>query len=77
MVLLYGRETLILHQKRFGMIQNVPNLALELPGTRPMWSVGSLPSHTWLLDFDTESATLATLEKAATALGRRLHIALV
>ena len=30
-----------------------------------------------LLDFDTESATLATLEKAATALGRRLHIALV
>ncbi len=30
-----------------------------------------------LLDLDTESATLATLEKAATALGRRLHIALV
>jgi antitoxin HicB len=30
-----------------------------------------------LLDFDTESATLATLEKAAAALGRRLHIALV
>ena len=30
-----------------------------------------------LLDFDTESATLVTLEKAAAALGRRLHIALV
>ncbi len=30
-----------------------------------------------LLDLDTESATLATLEKAAAALGRRLHIALV
>jgi antitoxin HicB len=30
-----------------------------------------------LLDVDTESATLATLEKAAAALGRRLHIALV
>jgi antitoxin HicB len=30
-----------------------------------------------LLDSDTESATLATLEKAATALGRKLHIALV
>ena len=30
-----------------------------------------------LLDADTESATLATLEKAAAALGRRLHIALV
>jgi len=30
-----------------------------------------------LLDSDTESATLATLEKAAAALGRRLHIALV
>jgi len=30
-----------------------------------------------LLDFDTESATLATLEKAAAALGRRPHIALV
>ena len=30
-----------------------------------------------LLDFDTESATLATLEKAAAALGRRLHVALV
>ena len=30
-----------------------------------------------LLDFDSESATLATLEKAATALGRRLHVALV
>jgi antitoxin HicB len=30
-----------------------------------------------LLDYDTESATLATLEKAAAALGRRLHIALV
>ncbi len=30
-----------------------------------------------LLDFDTESATLATLEKAAAALGRRLYIALV
>jgi len=29
-----------------------------------------------LLDFDNESATLATLEKAAAALGRRLHIAL-
>ncbi len=30
-----------------------------------------------LLDFDTESATVATLEKAAVALGRRLHIAFV
>lgn len=30
-----------------------------------------------LLDLDSESATLATLEKAAAALGRRLHIALV
>jgi len=30
-----------------------------------------------LLDVDTESATLATLEKAAAALGRRLHVALV
>lgn len=30
-----------------------------------------------LLDLDTKSATLATLDKAATALGRRLHIALV
>ena len=30
-----------------------------------------------LLDFDTESATVATLEKAAAALGRRLYIALV
>ena len=30
-----------------------------------------------LLDSDTESATVATLEKAAAALGRRLHIALV
>ena len=30
-----------------------------------------------LLDSDTESATLVTLEKAAAALGRRLHIALV
>jgi len=30
-----------------------------------------------LLDSDSESATLATLEKAAAALGRRLHIALV
>lgn len=30
-----------------------------------------------LLDFNTESATLATLEKAAAALGRRLYIALV
>jgi len=30
-----------------------------------------------LLDFDTESATVATLEKAAAALGRRLHIAFV
>ena len=30
-----------------------------------------------LLDFDSESATLATLEKAAAALGRRLHVALV
>ena len=30
-----------------------------------------------LLDYDTESATLATLEKAAAALGRRLHVALV
>ena len=30
-----------------------------------------------LLDFDTESATLVTLEKAAAALGRRLHVALV
>lgn len=29
-----------------------------------------------LLDSDTESATLATLEKAAAALGRRLHIVL-
>lgn len=30
-----------------------------------------------LLDADSESATLATLEKAAAALGRRLQIALV
>jgi len=30
-----------------------------------------------LLDADSESATLATLEKAAAALGRRLHIVLV
>jgi antitoxin HicB len=30
-----------------------------------------------LLDLDSESATLATLEKAAAALGRRLYIALV
>jgi len=30
-----------------------------------------------LLDFNIESATLATLEKAATALGRRLQVALV
>jgi antitoxin HicB len=30
-----------------------------------------------LLDLDSESATLATLQKAATALGRRLRIALV
>lgn len=30
-----------------------------------------------LLSFDTESATVATLEKAAAALGRRLYIALV
>ena len=30
-----------------------------------------------LLDLDTGLATLATLEKAAAALGRRLHIALV
>ncbi len=30
-----------------------------------------------LLNFDTESATVATLEKAAAALGRRLYIALV
>jgi antitoxin HicB len=30
-----------------------------------------------LLDLDIESATLATLEKAAAALGRRLYIALV
>ena len=30
-----------------------------------------------LLGPETESATLATLEKAASALGRRLHIALV
>ncbi len=30
-----------------------------------------------LLSIDNESATLATLEKAAAALGRRLHIALV
>lgn len=30
-----------------------------------------------LLDLDTESATVATLEKAAAALGRRLYIALV
>ena len=30
-----------------------------------------------LLDSDSESATLATLEKAAAALGRRLQIALV
>lgn len=29
-----------------------------------------------LLDYDSGSATLATLEKAATALGRRLHVAL-
>ena len=30
-----------------------------------------------LLDSDSESATLATLEKAAAALGRRLYVALV
>lgn len=30
-----------------------------------------------LLDADSESATLATLQKAAVALGRRLHIVLV
>jgi antitoxin HicB len=30
-----------------------------------------------LLDYDSESATLATLEKAASALGRRLQVALV
>jgi predicted XRE-type DNA-binding protein len=30
-----------------------------------------------LLDLDTESATVATLEKAAAALGRRLYIAFV
>jgi len=30
-----------------------------------------------LLDVDSESATLATLEKAAAALGRRLYVALV
>ena len=30
-----------------------------------------------LLDYNSESATLITLEKAAAALGRRLHIALV
>ena len=30
-----------------------------------------------LLDSDTQSVTLATLEKAAAALGRRLHVALV
>jgi predicted XRE-type DNA-binding protein len=30
-----------------------------------------------LLDSDNESATLATLDKAAAALGRRLHISLV
>jgi predicted XRE-type DNA-binding protein len=30
-----------------------------------------------LLDLDTESATVATLEKAAAALGRRLHITFV
>jgi antitoxin HicB len=30
-----------------------------------------------LLDLDSESATLATLEKAAAALGRRLYIALL
>lgn len=30
-----------------------------------------------LLDYDSESATLVTLEKAAAALGRRLHVALV
>lgn len=30
-----------------------------------------------LLDYNTESATLVTLEKAAAALGRRLHVALV
>ena len=30
-----------------------------------------------LLDYDSESATLATLEKAAAALGRRLQVALV
>jgi len=30
-----------------------------------------------LLDANAESATLATLEKAAAALGRRLHVALV
>lgn len=30
-----------------------------------------------LLDLDSDSATLATLERAAAALGRRLHIVLV
>ena len=30
-----------------------------------------------LLDYNTESASLVTMEKAAAALGRRLHIALV
>ena len=30
-----------------------------------------------LLDSNTDSATLVTLEKAAAALGRRLHVALV
>lgn len=30
-----------------------------------------------LLDYDSESATLVTLEKAAAALGRRLYVALV
>lgn len=30
-----------------------------------------------LLDYNSESATLITLEKAAAALGRRLHITLV
>ena len=30
-----------------------------------------------LLDYNSESATLITLEKATAALGRRLHIALV
>ena len=30
-----------------------------------------------LLDYDSESSTLVTLEKAAAALGRRLHVALV